>query len=191
MLKKAGMFVLSLWLLFVLIIIITIDIPVCFGDSCEFVGVIYLLKNNYMSLISIIALFIGGLSYYDFVYKVKGTPELSFEILEIESIEYEHLSFLATYIIPLVTFNFLDLRYQIVFFFLLFVIGAIYIKTDLFYVNPTLSILRFRIYKINGKFLNGDIRESKILITRDCLLKNDRVQYIKFDERIYFARKCK
>lgn len=191
MARKIGLFFLSLWLLFILMIIMTIDIPMCFGDSCEFVGITHLVSKNYISIISLISLIIGGVSYYDFVYRIKGSPEISFEITNIENVDYEHLTFLITYIVPLLTFDFSHIRSQIVFFFLLFAIGVIYIKTNLFYANPTLSILRFRVYKVNGKFVNSDVRQNIILITKEFLSKQDRVQYIILDEKIYFARKLK
>ena len=126
-----------------------------------------------------------------FFYLTKGTKELSFEIKEIESIEYEHLTFLTTYIIPLVCFNFGSLRYIVVFVILLFVIGCIYIRTDIFYANPSLALLNFRIYKVNGLFRNGEMRENRILITRDKLDIGDNVKYLKLDERIYYALKIK
>ena len=71
----------------------------------------------------------------------------------------------------------------------LVVIGMIYIRTDLFYTNPTLAILRFRIYKVSGSFRNNETRNGIVLICREVLNLNDRVKYIKIDERIYYAYK--
>jgi len=189
MYRKVGLFFLSLWLLFVMIIIITIDIPIFFGKDFEFVGFEYLVTHNVIPIVCVVALIIGVISFFDFNYQSKGTPELSFQITEIENIDYEHLTFLTTYIIPLVCFQFDNFRYVIVFVLILFVIGAIYIRTDLFYANPTLAILQFRIYKVDGVFRNGANRKSRILITKDKLTINDRVKYFKLDDRIYYASK--
>lgn len=189
MTRKIGLFFLSLWLLFVLIIIITAKVPICFSKDCTFVGFSYLLSNNVIPLFSILALFIGVVSYLDFKHQMKGTPELSFKIIEVENIDYEHLTFLTTYIIPLVCFQFEKLPYIIVFVILLIVIGSIYIRTDLFYANPTLAVLQFRIYKVTGQFRDGEIRVSRILISKDILTKDDRVKYFKLDDRIYYASK--
>jgi hypothetical protein len=120
---------------------------------------------------------------------MNGSPELSFKITEIENIDYEHLTFLTTYIIPLVCFKFEALRYQIVFVLILTVIGIIYVRTDLFYANPTLAILQFRIFKVDGVFRNGETRKARILITKEKLYKEDNVKYLKLDERIYYAFK--
>lgn len=189
MIRKVGLYFLSLWLLFLLIFIITEDIPFYWGNDWEFVGFKYLLINNYVPILCIFSLIIGGLSYYDFNHLIKGTPELSFQITEISNVDYEHLTFLTTYIVPLVCFNFESIRYKIVLAILLVIIGAIYIRTDLFYANPTLAILQFRIYNVSGSFRNGQTRNGIILICREKMLQNDRVKYIKVDERIYYAYK--
>lgn len=189
MIRKIGLFFLSLWLLFVLIIVITIDIPICFSDNSSFVGIGHLLSHNIIPIICLMAIGIGIFSYFDFKFQMKGSPELSFQIEVIENIDYEHLTFLTTYIIPLVCFQFKELRYLLVFGIILVVIGIIYVRTDLFYANPTLAIFKYRIFKVNGKFRNGEIRENRILISKDKLTQGDRVKYLKLDERIYYAYK--
>jgi hypothetical protein len=189
MTRKIGLFLLSLWLLFLLIIIITVDIPLCFSGDCEFVGWLNLLKNNIIPIFCILPLSIGLVSFLDFRFQMQGTPELAFKITESENIDYEHLTFLTTYIIPLVCFQFENFRYILTFIIILFVIGLIYIRTDLFYANPTLAILGFRIYKVSGEFRNGEVRKERILITKNILTINDRIKYFKLDERIYYASK--
>ncbi|TDE52725.1 anti-phage protein KwaA [Flavobacterium sp. GT3P67] len=189
MIRKIGLFLLSLWLLFILIILITAKIPLDVSLNAVFVGWRFLVVNNIIPIFCLIALIIGYISYRDFIHQIKGTPELSFKVKEIEKIDYEHLTFLTTYIIPLVCFQFDNLRYIFAFLIILFVIGSIYIRTDLFYANPTLAILNFRIYKVSGEFRNGETRQNKILISKDLIEKEDRVKYYKLDERIYYATK--
>lgn len=96
---------------------------------------------------------------------------------------------MTTYIIPLICFQFDNFRYIIVFVILLFVICFIYIQTDLFYINPTLAILQFRIYKINGEFRSGEKRKNMIIISKDIVTLGDRLKYFKLDDRIYYASK--
>jgi hypothetical protein len=67
------------------------------------------------------------------------------------------------------------------------VMGIIYIKTDLFYANPSLALLGFHIYRVNGSFKNGD-REGIILICRGKLKEGQKVPYIKLDDRIYYTK---
>lgn len=187
--RKIGLYFLSLWFLFALVIIITVKIPIYLKDDWVYIGSGDLLSLNLIPIVCISALIIGGFAYYDFWYRFQGTSELPFKITEIDNIDYEHLTFLTTYIVPLVCFNFDNKRYQIVLLILLIIIGVIYIRTDLFYANPTLAVLKFRIYKVSGSFARGVQRNNIILITRQQLKIEDKVKYIKLDNRIYYAKK--
>ncbi|MGJ1227116.1 anti-phage protein KwaA [Sphingobacterium siyangense] len=187
--RKIGLYILSLWLMFALIIIITIKIPVYFGDDWEYIETKQLVSLNLIPIICIVAIIAGFFAYYDFSYRLKGTAELAFQITEIENIDYEHLTFLTTYIVPLVCFNFDNERYQIVLLILLVIIGIIYIRTDLFYANPTLAVLKFRIYKVSGTFVRDGLRNNIIIITREKLTNKDKVKYLKLDNRIYYVKK--
>lgn len=60
MIRKIGLYILSLWLLFLLSIILTIDIPMYWGDDWIFIGIGELFKRNTVPLISIFGLIIGA-----------------------------------------------------------------------------------------------------------------------------------
>ncbi|WP_424653440.1 anti-phage protein KwaA [Capnocytophaga sputigena] len=187
MYRKIGLFFLSLWLLFLSIIIITIDIPIYFGDNYKFVNLKELFLQNIVPFICILCLIIGIVSYFDFSFKIKGANQMPFKITKITDINYEHLTFLTTYIIPLVCFDFAKTRHLVVLLLLIIVICIIYIKTDLFYANPTLALLNYRIYNVDGEFKDGD-RTNIILISREKLKLGQRCDYIKLDDRIYFVK---
>ena len=189
--KKVGLYIISLGLLFIFVIVIKIEIPVCFGEACEFIGFKKIITENIISIICLIFLLWGGFEYYRFRYDLRGTTDIPFQIKKIESVNYEHLTFLATYVIPLVGFDFDSTRYLIVLGVLLVVMGVIYVKTDLFYANPSLALLGFHIYKVDGNFKGNENRNDLILITMNKLSKDDRVSYIKLDERIFYAVKAK
>jgi hypothetical protein len=190
MIRKIGFYFLSLWLLFISVIILTIKIPICCETDWVYVGTWNLISINIIPIICIISLIIGAISYYDFQYTLQGTEELAFKITDIENINYEPLTFLSTYIIPLVCIDLENIRYLIILLILLIVIGIIYVKTDLFYANPTLAIFKFKLYKVTGNFrYTNEIRTNIILITKDRLTNNDKVKYIKLDDRIYYAKK--
>lgn len=185
--KKVGLYVISLWLLFLLVIIITVKIPFCWGDNCHFIGFNQLNTAIVIPVICLVCLLWGIYEFKRFKFDIEETTNIPFKLVKVESINYEHLTFLATYIIPLVTFDFESVRYLIVLALLLFFMGVIYIKTDLFYANPSLALLGFHIYKADGLFKGDDTRENIIIITRSKLRKNERVSYIKLDERIYYG----
>tara|TARA_R110002110_G_scaffold147129_2_gene337343 strand:- start:42061 stop:42645 length:585 start_codon:yes stop_codon:yes gene_type:complete len=185
--RKIDLYILSLGLLFVFFIIITASIPFCSGNNCLFVGFKELLSRNYIATASFTLLIYCVYAYKRFSFDLKGATDLPFEIKKIEGINYEHLTFLATYVVPLISFDFDSLRQMVVLSLLLIVMGIIYIKTDLFYANPSLALLGFHIYRVDGDFKTG-LKEGIIVISRGRLKQDQRASYIKLDDRIYYAK---
>lgn len=185
--RKIDLYILSLALLFLFFIFITCKIPICFSSQCKFIGWGTLLQTNIVPIICLVLLGYCWFAYRRFKFDVNKSVELPFTINKIEKINYEHLTFLATYIIPLITFDFEKERYVFVLGALLVIMGVIYIKTDLFYANPSLALLGFNIYKIDAKFAEDDVREGIILITTKKLVKDNKVSYIKLDDRVYYS----
>ncbi len=183
---KFELYIISLWLLFLLIIVITIDIPISKIKTINFDKILELSSKNLVSLVSLVFLFLGVFYYYKFNYKMKGTSELPFEISECQNSNYEHLTFLTTYIVPLICFNLTSTRYLIALFILLIVIGCIYVKTDMFYANPSLALLGYSVYKVNYFDKTGE--KNIILISRDKVKKGDYIKYIQIDSSIYYGR---
>ena len=80
---KFELYILSLWLLFLLIILITIDVPICISDSCKFIGFSLLLKKNIIPFMSFIFLTLGIISYLRFNYRISGSKKLPSKIVKI------------------------------------------------------------------------------------------------------------
>jgi hypothetical protein len=186
--RKVDLYLLSLALLFIFFIIITIHIPNCFGSKCADVDLSQLLADNFVSFISCLLLIYCLFAYHRFKFDLQGATEIPFEITKISGINYEHLTFLATYVVPLISFDFGSFRQMIVLGLLLIVMGIIYIKTDLFYANPSLALLGYHIYQANGNFKQGN-KDNIILIARVRLSVGEKVEYIQLDDRIYYVKK--
>lgn len=187
-LQKYELYIISLWFLFLLIIIVTIDVPLCVGENCHFLGFTKLVVDNIVPLVSLAFVLTGIFCYYRFKHAINGAKSLAVKVTKIQDINYEHLTFLTTYIIPLICFNLSSTRYLIALAILLVVIGAIYVKTDKFYANPTLALLGFRVYCANLETRSGT-KENIVLITLSRVLEGDSIDYQEIDEKIYFARK--
>ena len=187
--RKIELYVLSLWLLFLFIIVITITFPCCWGGFLTKDGWSLFLKNNVVSLVSFFFLIYGVYGWCRFNYELNGSSNLPFRVTSVEDINYEHLIFLATYVIPLISFNFESIRYLIVLFGLLIVMGGIYIKTDMFYANPSLALLGFRIYRINGDFKNNENRTGIIVLSRRFVSQGENLSYIKLSNKIYYVKR--
>lgn len=186
--RKIDLYILSLGLLFVFFFIITVKAPHLPFVIMSLDAWRGLIVNNLLPILSSLTVFYCWNAYRRFSFELKGATDIPFEITKIEDINYEHLTFLATYVVPLISFDFGNVRQIIVLALLLIVMGVIYIKTDLFYANPSLALLGFRIYRVNGDFKNNENRGNLILISRNKLAEGKKVSYIKLDDRIYYAQ---
>lgn len=179
------MYLLSLWLLFVLIFVNKITIDICFSCSFatrkEWLGIA---ATNYLPLICILLLLLSLVFYFRFKFLIDGAKQGPKLVETIENKGAEHLVFLATYIIPLVGFALENSRQVINLGITLFILGAIYVKTNLFYANPTLSLLGFKIFgaKIDGK--------DVILIAVSDIDAGDAINFMPLDKKIFFAKKA-
>lgn len=188
--RKINLYILSLCLLFIFLVIITIKFPDKSFNIEESEAWSTLLLSNAVAIISTMMFIYSFFAYKKFEFDLKGATNIPFEIKKVESINYEHLTFLATYIIPLISFDFESARQMLVLGLLLVVMGVIYIKTDLFYANPSLALLGFYIYKADAAFKNGN-REGVVIISREKMILGQKVSYIKLDDRIYYAKGVK
>ena len=185
--RKIDLYVLSLGLLFVFFLIIAGRGPSVPFATADLQAWRDLIVSNPLPVFSLLAIAYCINAYRRFKFDLNGATDIPFAISKIEDINYEHLTFLATYVVPLISFDFGSGRQMMVLGLLLVVMGVIYIKTDLFYANPSLALLGFRIYRANGNFKMGE-REGIILISRGKLAVGTKVSYIKLDERIYYVK---
>jgi hypothetical protein len=185
--EKFELYIISLWFLFVLMTLITANIPVCHGNGCRFIGFTTLAKMNIVPIAAIALIALGVLYFLRFDYKLAGSKSIPVKISSVEDINYEHLTFLTTYIIPLICFNLTSVRYVVSLGFLLIIIGVIYVKTDKFYANPTLAILGFRLFSAAIRRRTGE-EVRVVLITKGRLHDGDEIQFLELDSRVYFAR---
>ncbi len=180
---KIGLYIVSLTLLFISIIIKTYDFV-----GFEFCGSMDCLKfyfySNIPTLVSIVFIILSFVTYNLFLKEIDGDFAHPKTIESIENISNNHLSFLATYILPFATFNFSNSRDWLVFIFMIIIIGVIYVKTNFFYTNPTLSLAGFYVYNVSFK---GD--ETKIIaISKKKLNRGDVINRRLIDENIYFVK---
>ena len=180
--RKIQMYIISLWLLFLLVAVkefnfISWKISLAKQDILNFVS------QNLISITSLVLMVLGFILYLKFKYMTKGSTKLPKIIKKIEDQSYEHLTFLTTYIIPFLRVK-LEGKDLVVTILLLVVIGAIFIKTNLFYKNPTLALLGYKLYKVDTENSSG-----LIFITKDLLAKEDKVRHIHLGDNIYFVKK--
>jgi hypothetical protein len=180
--KKVQLYIISLWLLFLLIAVKEF-VFISWEFDFSWVGIMNFAKVNISMLISVFFLLLGIFYYLRFAYMLKGSTKLPKTVTKIEDQNYEHLTFLTTYIIPFLRVK-LEGRDLIVTILLLIIIGAIFVKTNLFYKNPTLALLGYKLYKVDTeKSIN------LIFISKQDLNLGDIVNHIHLHNNVYFVKK--
>lgn len=120
---KVEFYILSLWLLFVLIFLLTVDIPISFAPDAQFIGVIPLIRRNWLAMLSLLMVLTGILISFKLKHRFEGVHYPPAEITNIKNENYEYLTFLTTYIIPLICIDLDEIRYVIVLGFYCLLLG--------------------------------------------------------------------
>lgn len=181
---KVSLYLMSLWILMFMLLVLKVDVS-CFSFKMTKEDVIYSLRHNVIPLMCIGLSLLGGIGYLYFKDCLENAKGLPVVITECKSANYENLSFLATYIIPLVCFPMENKRQIFVLFGVILIIGCIFVKTNLFYTNPSLALLGFNIYIIKVR----DKAEEQIVICRGKLKKDDKIKGTNLGDDILFVRK--
>ncbi len=190
---KIRFYLMSLCLLFMLIFLLTIDIPVCEIiekiQQKQDIAIMDILLDNVIPMVALLlaiyGLFLSRVSKYEW----GGASNPPYKIKSIKNENFEYLTFLTTYIIPLICIDLDNIRYVIVLCILLIVIGAIFIKTDLYYGNPTLALMGYHLYRVELE--NYDSPDGVILLSKDKLIKGASVKWIRIDQYVWVAEEIK
>jgi hypothetical protein len=183
MLQKFEFYIISLFFLFFLLFIT--KVPYSFDANSHFIGFESLISDNIIISICIGFMCLAVFFFFRFKYKFEqGSSLLPAEVLEIENVNYESVTFLATYIIPLACIDMDKARSPLLLIVILILIGWIYIKTNLFYTNPTLAIWGYHIYKISTSQ-----KKDIIIISKQKVNKNDMLYLKNIDDKIFISKK--
>lgn len=178
---KITFYLISLWLLFILASIDTLNL----FENGKFIGKENIIKNNIFTIIlfmfSIVSLGLTKIVNYN----RKGAMNPSHKISAIKNENYEVMTFLATYIIPLACINLIEVKYFVVFIILIVVLGVIVTKMDLYMANPTLALLGYKLYSI--KVTNEE--DNYIVISKDDLQVGDDIEWKILDKKRWYVRK--
>ncbi|MGZ4053655.1 MAG: anti-phage protein KwaA [Bacteroidia bacterium] len=180
--QKFEFYIISLFFLFFLIFIN--KVPINFSSQSEFVGFKLLFTSYLLITVCIVFMLFGVLFFLKFKYNFEaGSSLLPIKVTEIENINFESVTFLATYIVPLACIDMDKDRSALMLIIILILIGWIYIKTNLFYTNPTLAVWGYHIYKISSEKKKNItiITRKRISIGDDLFLKN-------IDDKIFLAK---
>lgn len=181
--RKIQFYIMSLWFLLLLISIITFKI---IDSKNNFIGWENLLCENIFPIVCMVFAFVGILFMLNLKYQLQGSLNPVCKICHVENSNYEYLTFLTTYIIPLVCFDFNNVKYIIAFILILIITGIIFVKMDLYISNPTLVLLGYKLYKIRLKDYNDVIT----VISSNKLINGDSIEWIEMDQQCWYVKRC-
>ena len=187
---KVGFYFLSMVFFLVIVMILGTDIPVYFGDDWEFIGWQVFLKKGVLIPLLCLMLIITSVLFFMWLHKWnKGSRLGPVTETKYENVSGDVMSFVASYFFPLVSFNLSATWQHAVVLFLLFIlIGVIYVQANIYYCNPTLMVLGFRVYKVTGKFGKGKNFQQTV-ISWGALKDGESFKYIPIDTNTSFAYK--
>lgn len=149
----------------------------------QFIGLKEALILNKVSLAFLI-LIIGSVSLYFILYKIviKSSHE-EIQVVRIQDNHAEHLSYLATYILPFIGLKFDTWQNILSTVALFYILGHIYIKTNLILTNPTLTLFGYHISKIEN-----DKEKMKIIIHKQALKKGQTEKVVHLTSNVYLQK---
>ena len=143
----------------------------------------------FVALIVVIVLGLLGLKLEIFNKKEKSQKVI---IMEWNNITDRHfLGYFSLFVLFAITFDVSKVSMVVVFVLILCMIGVVYVKNKLFYINPFLNILGFNFYKISYKVENDEqVLQTHIFYRGN--LKENKFYWVKIkDENFSFVDKTK
>lgn len=149
----------------------------------QFVGLSALLKENTVSIAFLILIAVSsGLYWVLYSIVIKSAP-VQLKVIVIKQNHDEHLSYLATYILPFVGLKFDTWQNIVATVALFYVLGHIYIKTNLILTNPTLTLFRFSISRVETE----ENPDSKVVIHKKRITSGNN-SFIHIIDNIYILK---
>lgn len=127
-----------------------------------------------------------------FIKFQKKSNTSQFRVIKIKDISHETLNYILTYLIAFLSLKLNDPKDIISILILLFIIGIIYVNSNLLYINPFLQLLNYSIYELTIK---KDMAERSIVIIailpNNKIIKNEYINISLINEgfkNIYFIK---
>lgn len=140
---------------------------------------IYGLVISWLSITFIILAILGILATVVFVAVSKSMSPITITPKIIDSHAQETLAYLVTYLIPFIGFKFLDWSSTVANVALFLVIGFLYVQSNMIYLNPTLSLMGYRIYRVN---VSG---KEKLMLAKSNIKNETKQRVVVISEGIY------
>lgn len=188
---KYALYILSLWLLFISLFIMSYDKNLFISLSSYFHtkdATILLTKitpKNIVFTSSFIMIIAGFFIFLYLLFSFNSGWSVACTVSEVKNESHEHLEFLTTYVMPLVFTDVNSKRTMLNLLIMIIAIGMIYVRTNRFYSNPSLALLGFRIFKAK---VNDRGEKEFVIICHGDIDNSSRIKYIKLDSNTCLAK---
>jgi hypothetical protein len=176
------LFVISYVPLYLILLFQSIDDTV-YDKHKKFIGWWALAKANELPLIFLAIIVLSVTAYFVLYRIVLMSSAIKLTVSGIQDNNAEHLSYLATYVLPFVGVKFDTWQNTLATLALFYVLGHIYIKTNLILTNPTLTFFGFTISGVTD-----GTGSKKILIYRGALQSHVALNVIHLVQNIYIVK---
>ena len=136
-------------------------------------------------IIFIMCIIISDIVIIYFKKNIDGAKKIPSKVMEVKQEKDASLIFFATYILPLVTIDIKNISEFFAFTTIMILMFILCWKTELWYTNPILVILGYKIYKIKCE---NEICEGTI-ISRENIKVADYIDKKKITDEVLYARK--
>lgn len=136
-----------------------------------------------VDFILIILIMLGAFSFITVSGFISHGEETPRTLIECKKVNKVSLDFFMGYLVPIVLANYSNFGSVLSFLAIVFILGTLIYKTDLFYLNPILIVFGYNIYEI--RFKN---EKQYICIIRGNLKVNDVLLYKSITELVIFGR---
>lgn len=148
------------------------------------------IQPNSLNIIVLITMFLAiSLGIYGIYLEIfnKNESERKIELISKKNITDEHfLGYFSLFVLFAITFNLSKLSMFIIFVVILIMIGIVYVKNKLFYINPLLNICGYNFYDITYKIEGENQQENTKIFYKGNLLNNKKYILKIKDENFSF-----
>jgi hypothetical protein len=146
--------------------------------------IFFILYFNTQLLIGIFILIFGLLGFFGLILYLKTAKKInpiSFHIDSISKQDSEVMSYIVTYIIPFLSIPFAGWQQAITIFLFLFIIGVLYVNSNMIHINPILNLLGFHLYKITSG------NNSYFMLSKHKIRQNQTIKAINISDDILLS----
>jgi hypothetical protein len=149
---------------------------------------ILLFDKRPVGAIAILLLGITGLVALTLYFLVFAPRKPTFheEVASLEKRDGDVLSYVASYLIPFVTFPLEGVPQVLALLVFIFVLLVVYINSNMIYINPMLNLAGYHLYEI--KLKNNEL--SYHLITRHQVMRREMIRFVKIGDGVFLETRA-